>query len=90
MLAIEPSNQLTQGLFGGGTVAIVQRQAEAIAEAPRHDEMSACLFVGGGKEDFNPPLCFGHVMPSESGGDHHEVLHALLNFLHGSPSACEC
>ena len=85
MLAIEPSDQLIQELFGSRTVAIVQRQAEPIAKALRHDEMSASLFVGVGKEDFDPPLCIRRVVPSESGGDHHDVLHALLNFLHGSP-----
>ena len=56
MLAIEPSDQLIQELFGSRTVAIVQRQSEPIAKALGHAEMSASLFVGVGKEDFDPPL----------------------------------
>jgi hypothetical protein len=28
-------------------------------------------------------------VPSEGGGDDQDVAHALLNFVHGSPSACE-
>lgn len=51
--------------------------------------MSACFYFGVGEEDFDPPLCFRQVMTSEGGGDHQDVLHALLNFLYGSPSACK-
>jgi hypothetical protein len=46
VLAIEPSDQLIQELFGSWTVAIVQRQAEPIAKALRQGEMSACLLFG--------------------------------------------
>ena len=57
MFAIEPGDQLMQELFGSGTIDVVQRQGELTAKTLRHSEMSACLFVGVGKEQFD--LDFG-------------------------------
>jgi hypothetical protein len=89
VVPLEPRNDVVQKLLPSWTPRVSQRQAELISKALRGSEMSPNLFIGVGKEHFDAPLCLGQVVPSEGGGDDHNVAHTLLNFVHGSPSACE-